>query len=81
MKIDLSKEQQSSDWAAETLSAAQLTYAANDVLNLNLLFEKLSQMLEREDRLKLAQACFDFLNTRGELDINGWAEIDIFGHK
>ncbi len=81
LKIDLSKEQQSSDWAAETLSTAQLTYAANDVLNLNLLFEKLSQMLEREGRLKLAQACFDFLNTRGELDINGWAEIDIFGHK
>ena len=81
LKIDLSKEQQSSDWAAEMLSPEQLTYAANDVLNLNLLYEKLSQMLEREGRMELANSCFNFLSVRGELDLGGWSEIDIFSHK
>jgi len=78
--IDLSKEQQSSDWAAEELSREQLNYAAADVLNLNLIREKLVQMLEREGRMHLANACFDFLETRGELDALGWADNDIFSH-
>ena len=81
LKIDLSKEQQSSDWAAEMLSPEQLTYAANDVLNLNLLYEKLSQMLQREGRMELANSCFNFLSVRGDLDLGGWSEIDIFSHK
>ncbi len=78
--IDLSKEQQSSDWAATTLSQDQLNYAAADVLNLHLIREKLTHMLVREDRMHLATACFDFLQTRGELDALGWAENDIFSH-
>jgi len=78
--IDLSKEQQSSDWAAENLSREQMNYAAADVLNLHLIREKLSVMLEREDRMHLASACFDFLETRGELDALGWVDTDIFAH-
>jgi len=78
--IDLSKEQQSSDWAADELSREQLNYAAADVLNLNLIRDKLAQMLEREGRMHLATACFDFLETRGELDALGWADTDIFAH-
>jgi len=78
--IDLSKEQQSSDWAAETLSKDQLNYAAADVLNLHLISEKLDVMLKREGRRDLAQSCFDFLETRGELDAMGWADNDIFAH-
>ncbi|NQV99451.1 MAG: ribonuclease H-like domain-containing protein [Rhodospirillales bacterium] len=78
--VELSKEQQSSDWAAEKLSGDQLKYAAMDVLNLHALKERLDIMLGREGRLALAQSCFDFLNTRGELDAQGWSDIDIFAH-
>ena len=81
LKIDLSKEQQSSDWAAKNLSQEQLTYAANDVLNLHLIHDRLCEMLAREGRLKLAESCFEFLDTRCELDAGGWAEVDIFDHK
>jgi ribonuclease D len=78
--IDLSKEQQSSDWAADKLSHDQLAYAAADVLKLHLIRQKLADMLEREGRMHLATACFDFLETRGELDALGWADNDIFSH-
>ncbi len=78
--IDLSKEQQSSDWAAAELSSDQLSYAAADVLNLHLIRNRLADMLEREGRMDLARACFDFLETRGELDALGWADSDIFAH-
>ena len=78
--VDLSKQKQSSDWAAETLSDAQLEYAASDVLHLHGLKARLEFMLEREERLHLAKACFDFLPTRGELDLKGWGEVDIFAH-
>ncbi|MEX6631970.1 ribonuclease D [Hyphococcus lacteus] len=78
--VDLSKQQQSSDWGAETLSAAQIEYAASDVLHLHLLREKLNEMLAREGRTALAQACFDFLPIRSALDIAGWPETDIFAH-
>ncbi|ACB94224.1 ribonuclease D [Beijerinckia indica] len=78
--VDLSKQQQSSDWGADTLSDAQLTYAASDVLHLHALRTKLDGMLEREHRTELAQACFDFLPTRAKLDLAGWAETDIFSH-
>ena len=78
--VDLSKQQQSSDWGAETLSAAQIEYAASDVLHLHLLREKLNEMLAREGRTALAQACFDFLPVRSALDIAGWPETDIFAH-
>ena len=78
--IDLSKEQQSSDWAAAELSAEQLRYAAADVLNLHAIRERLNVMLEREGRMELAERCFDFLSTRAELDLSGWSETDIFSH-
>ena len=78
--IDLSKQQQSSDWGAETLSEAQIDYAASDVLYLHALREKLDAMLAREGRTALAQACFDFLPVRAALDLAGWPEIDIFAH-
>lgn len=78
--IDLSKQQQSSDWAAETLSDAQLAYAASDVLHLHALKARLEAMIAREDRTELAQACFDFLPTRAALDLAGWPEQDIFAH-
>lgn len=78
--VDLSKQQQSSDWGAETLSDAQLSYAASDVLHLHALKQKLVEMLEREDRLDLAQRIFGFLPTRAELDLAGWADDDIFAH-
>ena len=77
---DLSKQQQSSDWAAETLSDAQQAYAASDVLYLHRLKEHLDVMLEREDRMALAKSCFDFLPTRARLDLQGWDETDIFAH-
>ncbi|MDA0962564.1 MAG: ribonuclease D, partial [Proteobacteria bacterium] len=76
--IDISKQQQTSDWGAETLSAAQLDYAASDVLHLHRLREAMNAMLVREGRMDLAQSCFDFLPTRAQLDIEGWPEIDIF---
>jgi ribonuclease D len=78
--IDLSKQQQSSDWGAAKLSDAQLAYAAADVLHLHALKERLDQMLARENRTSLAEACFRFLPTRVELDLGGWAEEDIFAH-
>ncbi len=78
--IDMSKVQQSSDWAAETLTPAQLDYAASDVLHLHALKERLDAMLARENRTALAEACFAFLPTRAELDLAGWPETDIFAH-
>ena len=78
--VELSKQQQSSDWGADTLSEAQLAYAASDVLHLHALHEKLETMLAREGRRQLAQACFQFLPYRAELDLAGWGETDIFAH-
>lgn len=78
--IDLSKQQQSSDWAADSLSEAQLAYAASDVLHLHALHARLEAMLAREERTHLAKACFGFLPFRAELDLAGWPETDIFAH-
>jgi ribonuclease D len=80
LNVDLSKEQQSSDWGAADLSEKQLAYAANDVAYLHQLKSALDTMLAREGRTALAQACFDFLPTRAELDLAGWADVDIFAH-
>ncbi|KKB11515.1 3'-5' exonuclease [Devosia geojensis] len=80
LNIDLSKQQQSSDWGGEKLSDAQLEYAASDVLYLHDLKRHLDRMLVREGRMDLARQCFDFLKTRCELDLLGWGEIDIFAH-
>ena len=80
LNVDLSKQQQTSDWGADDLSDAQRDYAASDVRYLHQLKEKLDERLEREDRVALAQACFDFLPARALLDIAGWAEQDIFAH-
>jgi ribonuclease D len=80
LDIDLSKQQQSSDWGAENLSEQQLAYAANDVAFLHRLKDALDAMLEREARMELARACFGFLPTRAELDLAGWGEGDIFAH-
>ena len=78
--IDLSKVQQSSDWAAEQLTEAQLSYAASDVLHLHELKTALDERLKREDRAEIAQACFEFLPHRALLDLKGWEETDIFAH-
>ena len=78
--IELSKEQQSSDWGASTLDEAQLNYAAADVLHLHAAKAKLDQLLERENRRGFAQACFNFLPARAALDLAGWPEDDIFAH-
>jgi ribonuclease D len=78
--VDLSKQQQSSDWAAEQLSDAQLEYAASDVLHLHALKAVLEERLQREGRVKQADACFRFLPVRADLDLMGWAEEDIFSH-
>lgn len=78
--VDISKAQQSSDWGREDLSPAQMEYAASDVLHLHAIREGLLEMLEREGRLVLAQACFDFLPTRAALDLAGWDDTDIFSH-
>lgn len=78
--IDISKQQQSSDWGATELSRAQVEYAASDVLYLHRLRDALQVMLEREDRADLAQTCFDFLPTRARLDLVGWPDTDIFAH-
>jgi ribonuclease D len=78
--IDLSKQQQSSDWASETLSEAQLAYAASDVLYLHGIKAKLDERLAREGRAELAAACFRFLPTRAKLDLAGWSEEDLFAH-
>jgi ribonuclease D len=80
LDIEISKQQQSSDWAAETLSDAQLAYAASDVLYLHPLKERLEQRLAREGRAEIAAACFAFLPTRARLDLGGWGEEDIFAH-
>lgn len=79
--IEISKQQQSSDWASETLSEAQLTYAASDVLHLHALRSRLDSMLAREGRSELAAACFAFLPDRARLDLAGWPETDIFAHE
>ncbi|WP_424363537.1 ribonuclease D [Methylocystis parvus] len=79
--VEISKQQQSSDWGAATLSDAQQNYAASDVLYLHQLKEKLDVMLAREGRTALAQACFDFLPARAQLDLAGWPETDIFSHE
>lgn len=78
--VDISKQQQMSDWGAETLTDAQLEYAASDVLHLHKLKAVLDARLEREGRSDLAQACFDFLPTRARLDLEGWPDTDIFAH-
>jgi ribonuclease D len=78
--VDLSKQQQSSDWGIDTLSDAQVAYAAADVLHLHALKEKLDAMLAREGRSELAAACFGFLPQRVRLDLAGWAADDIFSH-
>jgi ribonuclease D len=80
LNIDLSKQQQSSDWGSQALSEAQLAYAASDVLHLHALRERLDGMLVREGRAALAQACFEFLPTRARLDLRGWEAEDIFAH-
>lgn len=80
LNIDISKHQQSSDWGAKTLSSAQVDYAASDVLYLHKLRDVLADMLAREDRTDLAQACFDFLPIRAQLDLAGWPDTDIFAH-
>jgi len=80
LNYDLSKQQQTSDWGAPELSDAQREYAASDVRFLHALKEKLDERLIRENRIELAQACFDFLPQRALLDLAGWAEQDIFAH-
>ena len=80
LNIDLSKQQQSSDWGADHLSEAQLTYAASDVLHLHALMDRLNVMLARENRAEFAKACQAFLPTRAALDLAGWPEMDIFAH-
>lgn len=80
LNIDISKQQQSSDWGAPELTEAQQSYAASDVLHLHELRDILNERLAREGRSDIAQACFDFLPTRAKLDLAGWPEIDIFAH-
>ena len=79
--VDLSKQQQSSDWASDELTQAQLDYAASDVLYLHQLKNILSARLFRENRYGMAKACFDFLPTRAALDLAGWQDVDIFSHR
>jgi ribonuclease D len=81
LSVDMSKQQQSSDWGAAVLSEAQLAYAASDVLHLHALKARLDSMLIRENRLDVAQECFRFLPARARLDLMGWAEADIFSHQ
>ena len=78
--VEISKQQQTSDWGADKLSEEQMVYAANDVLHLHALKDKLDQLLVREERDRLAQECFDFLPTRAELDLLEWEDPDIFAH-
>lgn len=78
--LDLSKQQQSSDWGADALTTAQVDYAASDVLHLHALRERLDTMLQRENRADFARDCFGFLPVRAELDLAGWSEVDIFAH-
>jgi ribonuclease D len=78
--VEISKQQQTSDWGAIDLTPEQLTYAASDVLHLHALWARLEALLEREGRRELAQACFDFLPERAQLDLLGWESPDIFAH-
>lgn len=78
--IDLSKQQQLTDWGQDTLTPEQMEYAASDVAHLHELMDKTKALLEREDRLDIAQACFDFLPVRASLDLLGWEDSDIFSH-
>lgn len=78
--VEISKQQQSSDWGAPELTSEQLAYAASDVLHLHALWARLEALLRREERLELAEACFRFLPTRGELDLLGYADPDILSH-
>lgn len=78
--VEISKQQQSSDWGAKKLSEEQLLYAASDVLYLHRLKEVLDPLLQREGRQEIAQACYDFLPTRAKLDLLGWEETEIFAH-
>ncbi|MEM8690364.1 MAG: ribonuclease D [Pseudomonadota bacterium] len=80
LNVDISKQQQSSDWGAETLTEAQREYAASDVLYLHQLREVLNGRMIREGRMEMAQACFDFLPMRAQLDLEGWPDTDIFAH-
>ena len=80
LNIELNKQQQSSDWGADTLTQEQQAYAANDVLHLHALKEKLDAMLKREGRMEMAKACFAFLPARAALDLAGWDNVDIFAH-
>lgn len=80
LSVDISKQQQSSDWGAADLTDAQKDYAASDVLHLHRLRDALNAMLDREGRTEIAQSCFDFLPTRAILDLEGWPETDIFAH-
>lgn len=80
LALDISKQQQSSDWGADILTPEQQSYAAADVMHLHLLRQKLNAILEREGRMALAQACFNFLPARAMLDLSGWQEQDIFAH-
>ena len=80
LDVDISKQQQSSDWGADKLSDAQVSYAASDVLYLHRLRDVLNERLEREERAEIAQACFDFLPQRALLDLQGWPDEDIFSH-
>lgn len=80
LNVDLSKHQQSSDWAADELTEAQIDYAASDVLYLHQLQRVLTARLMREGRLEMAKSCFDFLPTRARLDLGGWTDVDIFSH-
>ncbi|MFG6565735.1 ribonuclease D [Sulfitobacter sp. 1A13421] len=80
LSVDISKQQQSSDWGAEELTQAQIDYAASDVLYLHRLRDELNKRLIREGRMDMAQACFDFLPMRARLDLEGWPDTDIFAH-
>lgn len=80
LNVDISKQQQSSDWGADELTGAQKEYAASDVLYLHRLKDVLEERLKREGRSEVAQACYDFLPTRAALDLAGWPETDIFAH-
>lgn len=80
LEVELSKQQQTSNWGAAELSEAQVAYAASDVLHLHRLRDKLDGLLERVGRRELAQQCFNFLPTRAQLDLDGWPEIDLFAH-
>ena len=81
LKLDLNKQNQTSDWGNDNLTENQLDYAANDVLYLHEIKNKLDKIIEREGKQHLAKACFEFLSTRAEFDLLGWQDKDIFEHK